>query len=202
MYICVLDFEATCWKDKSGPGFEHEIIEFPSVLINYDENTGKITKLGEFQEFCNPKLNKTLSDFCTELTGITQDQVDKADSFLNVFKRHFQWLVETVPDFHNQKVYILTYGNWDLANVIKLEFKRWNIKSVPAIYKQFINIKTEAAKFYHCRKMGMDGLLKYLGMELIGRHHSGISDTRNITNIFQRMVEDGYNSELIKINIA
>lgn len=31
-YICVLDFEATCWNNKQHPRSEMEIIEFPSVL--------------------------------------------------------------------------------------------------------------------------------------------------------------------------
>ena len=32
-YICVVDYEATCEEDNP-PEFQHEIIEFPMVLIN------------------------------------------------------------------------------------------------------------------------------------------------------------------------
>lgn len=32
-YICVVDFEATC-EESNPPGYLHEIIEFPVVLVN------------------------------------------------------------------------------------------------------------------------------------------------------------------------
>ena len=38
-YLCVLDFEATCWKDSTNKE-KMEIIEFPSVLYKIDEKSG------------------------------------------------------------------------------------------------------------------------------------------------------------------
>lgn len=37
-YIAVVDFEATC-EEQGGDNFPHEIIEFPIVLINVQQQT-------------------------------------------------------------------------------------------------------------------------------------------------------------------
>ncbi|TRY62543.1 hypothetical protein TCAL_11662 [Tigriopus californicus] len=71
-FLIVIDFESTCWAEK-GPGcFPPEIIEFPAVLL--DTQTGHI--LDEFHSYVLPTETPQLSEFCTQLTGIRQDQVD------------------------------------------------------------------------------------------------------------------------------
>lgn len=69
--IGVIDFECTC---EEGWGYLHEVIEFPLVLV--DCKQGRV--LGEFHSFVRPVENATLSDFCTQLTGIAQETVDSA----------------------------------------------------------------------------------------------------------------------------
>lgn len=44
--------------------------------------TGETRKLGEFQEYRQPKSNK-LSKLCKELTGITQDIIDRPNPTYN-----------------------------------------------------------------------------------------------------------------------
>lgn len=58
-YICVLDFEATCWDDDKIDKSEVEIIEFPSILYKLDSNNKKLEIIGEFHEYVKPiKKNK------------------------------------------------------------------------------------------------------------------------------------------------
>jgi inhibitor of KinA sporulation pathway (predicted exonuclease) len=38
----------------------------------------------------------------------------------------------------------------------------------------------------------MPGMLEYLQLPFIGRHHSGIDDTRNIANIMLKIIDDGH----------
>lgn len=66
-YLCIIDFEATC-EIANPSGFQHEIIEFPAVLLN----TKTLQIVHEFHKYCRPLWNPILSDFCKELTGITQ----------------------------------------------------------------------------------------------------------------------------------
>ena len=52
--------------------FRQEIIEFPAVLINCH----KCEVVDEFRSYCRPVRNPMLTEFCTELTGITQVLLD------------------------------------------------------------------------------------------------------------------------------
>lgn len=68
-YLLVLDFEATC--DDTGrvvPREESEIIEFPTLLYDLDEDKVQAT----FHEYVRPVRHETLTQFCTQLTGIEQ----------------------------------------------------------------------------------------------------------------------------------
>lgn len=44
-------------------------------------------KIAQFHEFVRPTENPQLTPFCTQLTGIQQDQVDRADKLKYVLKR-------------------------------------------------------------------------------------------------------------------
>lgn len=72
-FIAVLDFEATCLPDRVI--IPQEIIEFPCVLYKLEPNA--ITFVSEFHEYVKP--TKPVTEFCTTLTGITQQTVDVAD---------------------------------------------------------------------------------------------------------------------------
>ena len=59
-YLCVLDFEATCWNNSEHKN-QMEIIEWPSVLYKVTENeNGSIATtqlIGEFQQYVKPTIN-------------------------------------------------------------------------------------------------------------------------------------------------
>lgn len=68
-YFVVIDFEATCDKERNP--HPQEIIEFPSVIVS--SYTGQLEAC--FQTYVRPTYNHVLSDFCKDLTGIQQIQV-------------------------------------------------------------------------------------------------------------------------------
>jgi len=85
-YLVVVDFEATC--EKNAPDYEHEIIEFPAVLLR----TADVTVVDEFHTYVRPTENSTLSAFCTELTGINQTTVDAAPTLAVALRNFNSWL--------------------------------------------------------------------------------------------------------------
>lgn len=188
-YICVLDFEATCWNDKNIDKSEIEIIEFPSILFKLDSTNKKLEKISEFHEYVKPVIHPILSDFCTQLTGIKQEVVDNSDVFANVFKRHNEWLKKYVKNF--DELVFLTCGAWDLKTQLPRELKNKKLKNREE-YKYYINIKDEFEYFYKTKANGMIAMLQYLKLSLDGRHHSGIDDCRNISKILIKMVNDGH----------
>jgi inhibitor of KinA sporulation pathway (predicted exonuclease) len=190
-YICILDFEATCWDD----GKEHEIIEFPSVLLKWENK--KIYEVSRIQNFVKPFINPAVSEFCHNLTGITQEQVDNGMTLQEAMKEHTKWLIQTVgsDDLANH-VTIVTAGNWDLATMLPMDLKNLNLKA-DKIYKKYGNIKD----FGNRKRSSMVTLLSDYNLELEGRHHSGIDDCHNIARIFIEMVKNGLNKREFKSKI-
>jgi ERI1 exoribonuclease 3 len=188
IYLCVLDFEATCWANEKKS--TQEIIEFPSVLYELASNN-KVRWIGEFSKYVRPVLEPVLSDFCTELTGITQEQVDLAEPIEVVYEQHFQWLRKNVPTDKMNQVYIVTCGAWDLKTMLPIEIKN---KKLPYydVYKKFINVKSEFEYKYKIKASGMPNMLNKLNLTLDGRHHSGFDDTKNISKILLKMISDGH----------
>ncbi|KAM0876916.1 hypothetical protein ACQ4PT_035853 [Festuca glaucescens] len=85
-YFLVVDFEATCEKDKRI--YPQEIIEFPSVLV--DGATGRIQSA--FRRYVRPKYHPVLTPFCRELTGIRQEDVDGGVDLGEALWLHDRWL--------------------------------------------------------------------------------------------------------------
>jgi inhibitor of KinA sporulation pathway (predicted exonuclease) len=96
-FVCVLDFEATCWRDTNN----HEIIEFPSVLLKWDNND--IEEVSRFQTYVKPKKNPVISEFCEELTGIKQKTIDQGVPLNLALKNHFEWLAKNTNNYRHSK---------------------------------------------------------------------------------------------------
>jgi len=189
IYLCILDFEATCWDDNSKK--PKEVTEFPSVLLKWNSD-GKTERVSEIQMFCKPKLDPKLSKFCTELTGITQAQVDVGIPFFSALAKHHSWLKQNVEDL--DEVIIVTCGAWDLEKCLPTQCRIWNknVNNLPDVYNHFVNIKDVYQQFYNKKAKSMVSMLNDLGLTLDGRHHSGIDDCKNITKIFETMIKDGF----------
>ena len=91
--LIIIDLEATCWPPGDIRRPQQAVISEPIELyaVRYDRHT---SQLGEsFHTLIQPVQNPTLSDFCTSLTGLTQDRIDmapKPDEALDAFRRWIQ----------------------------------------------------------------------------------------------------------------
>ncbi|KAJ3100946.1 hypothetical protein HDU97_001830 [Phlyctochytrium planicorne] len=189
-YLAVLDFEATC-DDKNNPK-PQEVIEFPTVLI--DTTQPGFPTVAEFHSYVRPVHHPTLTDFCKTLTGIQQAQIDPAPEFLTVLNQ-FNAFVNS-HSLTNENCLFITCGDWDLNKMLPAQLKTSNAP-FPDILTKWCNIKKAFSEFKKVPIRGMDGMLTHLGEPLVGKHHSGIDDSRNIASIARRMMESGY---VFKVN--
>ena len=199
MYAIVLDFEATCWdsheyihtplhKTDHKKARRCEIIEFPMMVMDCDT----LQVPGEedvFHEYVRPVKDPRLSDFCTQLTGITQQTVDGVDPFPDVFKRAQAFLGQRSL-FPDNSVFV-TVGNWDLEQMLPLqvELSVAPQKRIPHLFRRWVNIKklfvdcrAELPLIHTKKERGsgsLAGMLRSAGLVFDGRPHSGIDDTRN-----------------------
>jgi len=191
-YYVVLDFEATCDR---GPAPEpQEIIEYPSLLL---DGRG-LEPVDELQSFVRPRCHPLLTEFCTELTGITQAQVDAAPPFREVFEAHRQWLERHNLDVHckgrGDSFAFILCGDWDLQTMLPAQCRACDppIKCIPAAYRRWVNIKEPFARYMRQRKApGLAAMLRKLDMTFTGRPHRGIDDCRNIARLAKHLADHG-----------
>ena len=72
MNYIVLDLEATCKENDRS--FPNETIEIGAVKLDSDFNI-----ISTYNKFIKPKLNPVLTQFCKDLTSITQADIDSTD---------------------------------------------------------------------------------------------------------------------------
>lgn len=192
-HAIILDFEATCQEGaKPKP---QEIIEFPSVLISLE--TKQV--VDEFQSFVRPFHHPVLSEFCTNLTSITQDDVDNAELFPVVLEKHLAWLKS--HGLNENNALFVTCGDWDFNSGFTEQCAASEpmVEVVPPIYRKWQNIKIPFCQYKGCNKApGMSGMLRELDIPLIGHHHRGIDDCRNIANLYIKLLENGASPEQTK----
>ncbi|KAB8154374.1 DNA polymerase III [Kordia sp. TARA_039_SRF] len=168
--IIIIDLEATCWNGKIPDGQVNEIIEIGICVL--DTKTGNIS---QNEGIIVKPTRSTISEFCTELTTITQELVDSEGI-------SFEEACSKLRVTYNPKQYTwASYGQYDL-NMLKKQCKLRNVEY--PMGQQHINVKTTFSEVKGLqKKVGMKGALQILNIPLDGTHHRGIDDARNIAKI-------------------
>lgn len=174
-----LDLEATCARDNGIARAERETIEIGAVVM--DGGTGEIT--AQFQEYIRPVLHVRLTEFCTELTGITQAQVDAAAFFPHVFERFRVWTSAF------EDVFIFSWGNYDKKQLL-FDCRRHGVKyALPDGFLDFKNLFFKKQKLLP--RAGLGATLAQIGFKFEGREHSALSDARNTARLWRFVDEKG-----------
>jgi len=144
-----------------------EIIEIGAVMV--DAKSLKI--VDEYEIFIKPILNPTLTTFCKTLTTITQKDVDEAVGYKEALENFKNWY-SRYDDF-----LFCSWGDYD-RNQFKLDSALHNV-AYP-FGEEHLNIKKAFAKVQGVKPCGLDEALNHVGLELVGTHHRGIDDARNM----------------------
>jgi len=185
--ICIVDFEATC-DSQTNPQPIQEIIEFPAIMVDVKQKQIVST----FHEFVKPKCTEKLSDFCVDLTAISQEVVDKSDTFAHVLDKFENWFHGFIDDNDVKSFALATDGPCDMSHFFAQTCKLYDIP-YPSYAKRWINIRKLFVSQYKNYKLSLDEMLTHLGMQFKGRQHSGYDDALNIANLLIRMIIDGAN---------
>jgi len=173
----IYDIEATCW-DGAPLADIQEVIEIGAILLNdYGE------EVGSYNRFVRPKVSPTLSPFCKRLTTITQENVDRANTFPKVIEEFQDW-----AEMFDEDYILCSWGDFDKEIFISncelhdLDYD-WAEKHIN-LKKQYREIKNNN------RQVGFKAALKYEGFEFTGTEHRGISDAENLVKIFTKYLDE------------
>lgn len=170
-HYLLIDFEATCANDGSVPRQHMEIIEIGAVMVE----TASLRVVDEFQSFVRPVRHPQLTAFCTQLTTITQAQVDAAPGFAEVAAALKAWRAG-YPD--------LIWGSWGDYDRNQLQQDCDFHRVADPVGAPHRNIKRLFAQREGSgRKFGLDGGVRRARLAFAGTHHRGIDDARNIARL-------------------
>lgn len=170
-HMMILDIEHTCSIDGSIPPNEREIIELGAVVVDIKS----LEIIDEFSALVKPQRNPEISNFCSQLTGITQSELDNSDDFKTVFSDFLHWYPKT------SKVLFATWGSYDLVQI--------NIDCVSHNLPYFspdavLNLKKIFKKVNKLKKpVGLARALELCQCEYEGSRHRALDDARNTVKL-------------------
>lgn len=167
-YFLVVDLESTCCDDDSIPTSQMEMIEIGAVFFCGES----LKPVDEFNVFIKPVRHPKLTEFCTNLTSITQADVDSAPNLKQAIAEFNTWLSQY------EDYLFCSWGDYDKSQFI--QDCDYHDEPYP-ISAPYINLKKQFSRAQKVRKyQGMAGALRLAGMQLEGTHHRGIDDARSI----------------------
>ncbi len=172
--ILVVDVEATCWENQTRSS-RSEIIEIGITPVAM-----KTYQLGESESILIRPRTTTISEFCTQLTTITQDMVDEHGLTFPYAMLKFD------AKYDVRKSIFASWGDYD-RKIIEENCtfeKAWN-----PVGSMVLNVKSlYAAKYGHSG--AMNECAAELGYAFEGTHHRGIDDSRMIAKILVHILSD------------
>jgi len=175
-YIVVVDLECLCWRDDDRRKSFPEIIEIG--VCKLDTLTCKVQDKTSY--LVKPRMG-IVSDFCTELTTITQRQLEKdgiafADAVSRISKkfapRNRQWA---------------SYGEFDKIRFAEqCQFFQW--------YNPFSNMHRNVKDEYQIIRNWTKGkslkdVCEELSIEIDGTLHRGNDDAVLVAKVLGKMIE-------------
>lgn len=174
-YFLVIDLEATCNKEPPLPADQMETIEVGAVLVDVK----KKEPVGTFRRAVWPVRIHNVTPFCTELTGLTKEDLYHAPDFGEVMEELDSWLCEfTDPE---AKVAWGSWGNFD-DDQIKQDSVRHKVESTKL--GTHCNLKKMFSKQNSVRKyQGLQGALYHSDMLFEGKLHTALDDAKNVARL-------------------
>ena len=170
--ILVIDLECTCWRDKPPTGMRNEIIEIGMCPVDLGS-----FEIGQAASIIVKPEHSAVSEFCTELTTLTQEEVNGGTSL----RRSIGIMQLYYPGQALKNRVWASYGDFDREH---LQSECWAKHIRYPFGKTHLNVKNLLAlsrDWEH--EVGMKKALEILGIELEGTHHRGVDDARNIAKI-------------------
>ncbi|KAE9372927.1 hypothetical protein N431DRAFT_439880 [Stipitochalara longipes BDJ] len=157
--------------------------EFPLVLLS--TATPSLDVIDEFHTFVRPQRNTNWRNH----KGIPQRVFDESPTFPEAWQNLLAFLDRYGATELNTLA--ITCGDWDFRAMLPTEQSFYYIDHL-ALFKNWCNIKHAFKSFTGKKADSMVRMLNVIGQDLVGTHHSGIDDARNIASIARWLYQQGY----------
>lgn len=171
----VIDVESTCWKSQCRDQIS-DIIEIGITVLDFET----LEIISTESIIIKPK-HSTVSEFCTQLTTLTPEFVEKNGI-------SFAEAAEILQGKYSPKDRLFaSWGDYDR----KMFERQFELHGLPYVFgSKHLNIKALFAKCHELKRgVGMDSALRIAKLPLEGTHHRGGDDSRNIAKLFAHLME-------------
>jgi DNA polymerase-3 subunit epsilon len=194
--ILIIDLETTANVDIKGYQTNNDIIQIGYFLL--DKN---LTELYSNEVLVKPR--EEITQFITDLTGITNEKVKNADNFDVVWQNIENTMKYYVKNIKN--IRLCAWGTYfDIPIIrrlcreydIKYNFSgtAWDIKSWAALYMALAGKRTD--------KLSVEEVAKRFNIKPIGRYHDAYVDAHMEKEILVRIMKDLNNGTFFNGNLV
>ncbi|MBU1173422.1 MAG: exonuclease domain-containing protein [Proteobacteria bacterium] len=178
--IIICDVESTCWEPREAQGDQpSEVIEIGVCRLHMD--TFDIS--GKTSLIVRPKFSE-ITEFCTELTGLTWDKVKHGMQFKDACNKLFK-------KFGTSNKVWASWGDCDRDHFRK------ECKEKDARYpfgQTHVNVSALfSLSLGKSQRLSVSDALKEIGFEFEGRPHCGADDAYNTARILRYLLEPARN---------
>jgi inhibitor of KinA sporulation pathway (predicted exonuclease) len=181
----IIDLEATCDDSEDKTSLfnrdQSEIIEIGACLI---DSVYKVVE--QFQTFIKPVIQPVLTAFCTQLTSISQRDVENAPGFAVAQDLLDQWFRECEIKYGQIEAWC-SWGGYDYRQFLRSN-RQMGCEPGYFLTKPHINLKDlyvvmHRPVFKKKRSAGVGLALKQQRMTFVGTAHRALDDAINIAQL-------------------
>ncbi len=178
MNFIVYDLECTCWSNELHEQV-HETIEIGALKVDH---YGQV--IDEFTSFIRPVIHPVLSDFCLQLTHISQIDINRARKFDDVIKDFTRWIE---IDNAKEEYALCSWGGFDKRQLVA----DCKLHQLDATWvESHINIKEQYKQLRKLRQpIGLKKAVEREGFEFTGVAHRAFTDAENLAKIVAKYLD-------------
>jgi len=182
--LLILDLEATAGTDEKGFQTNNFIIDIGAVLLDT-----QLQELGQFSRLVKP--GEEISEFITQLTGISNEMVREEPEFSQVGRDFHNWIKEL--QVNPKKLRLAAWGNYFDIPLLRRTYQHYHMDfpfSGTALDIKTLAFTWLAMSGRRTDRFNVQSMAELLGIEAPGRFHRAIVDATVEGEIFKRIWSD------------
>ena len=185
--IKFVDLECTCWPDGKLPDGrnQRDVMEMIEIgIVQLDARTLEIEKKESYLIIPVEYGLSGITDYCTNLTGITKQMIIKDGLPLEYA------LARMMSEFKTAKYEWMSWGDFDrtqIENECKRNGLQYPFSKTHTNFKYWFSLLTNQNV-----QRNVENALKFLGLEFEGLPHRGVDDAYNVARMYKNIMKSRY----------